>query len=523
MQLFKDFETLIAPGNVGFFYSCEVTQLFIQHKKNKTVTNLFILASFEEKQFEGTAHRYLTKLLPVNKELAVGIQRYWLSPNEAQAVFGKLVNKHKWDFSENDQLVMGKLSGLAKQFIPASEGNRLNHVLKNNFHNGSYILEFFDESKQQLEFLLDVKAVKSLNKLTEQIKEIVPIDLSLVRDRLGNVIFQFPVTILKTTSQSLTDHTGVVAQFKWHLDLVEPKACTIMVDSILDGNYLGSVNVPYNLSQLQLITTGHVDQVTNIRIWSNEPNLLLSNFRGTYFRGMSLNTSIGSHEPRVFTIGGVTHKVEIVSKGMRSGDSDVQDYATFIHNTLYDAEKVRLESSLSFKQYFSGSSLTALQDLRKLINQHDQNGVCLWDPYLRSGDILNTLFFSPTAGVEIKAIGAIEKSSKKILSKTGYTTDQIIRQESAILEDPGNNNYGLKLEFRLQHSNHGWSFHDRFLIFPGSKRTKPKVYSIGTSINSIGLSHHILLEVSHPQRVIDAFDELWEKLDHKDCLVWRSK
>ena len=89
------------------------------------------------------------------------------------------------------------------------------------------------------------------------------------------------------------------------------------------------------------------------------------------------------------------------------------------------------------------------------------------------------------------------------------------------MDNPNHNNHFLNLEFRIQHTNFGWAFHDRFLIFPSGEMKRPQVYSLGTSINSYGDNHHILQEVSHPQPVVDAFNELWDELNNPNCKVWK--
>lgn len=83
------------------------------------------------------------------------------------------------------------------------------------------------------------------------------------------------------------------------------------------------------------------------------------------------------------------------------------------------------------------------------------------------------------------------------------------------------NNVGMNLEFRCQHHNFGWKFHDRFLIFP-SPSGEPKVWSLGISVNGLGKEHHILQLVSNPQNIIDAFNDLWSQLNHEECVIWRS-
>lgn len=536
----SEIEILTTGGNIGYYQSCEITQIFIHEKKTKATINFFILASFEEKPFVDTNHSFLTskKGIKIDDEHNLGIQRYFLTLNKAEEAYNSLHN-NLWDFNGNTSLKLGNLKSLSKQFIPTREGHRINYVLKNNFHSGSYILEFFDESKADFDFLLDTNMTKLLNQLSEKIKNLVPIDLSVARDRIGNVIFQFPVTVLKVNSRALSSWDGVELTFKWNSKVSSFPNCLIHVESTIDKNFMGSKIVKYDKTNNQQIIIGNLDQINRIKIWKEEPNLLLSTFEGTYFREFSLNTAIASHKPRIFEINGVEKKITLSGKGIRSGTKQEIRYTTYINNTLYEAEKLSLEKTLSFKQYFKGDSQSAFEDIQTLITRNDKNGVFLWDPYLTSDDILKTLFFSPTNGVPLKAIKSnvdlpVPKKKvnafKKWLDTWGFGEKknnlpkgviQKIRTDRVKLDNPQNNNYGLNLEIRMQHSNYGWSFHDRFLIFPGSEETRPKVYSLGTSVNSLGLSHHILQEVSHPQRVIDAFNELWNELSHEDCLVWK--
>lgn len=44
MKATDDYRILAQPGNIGFYNSCEITQLFLHDKNSKTNTNLFILA-----------------------------------------------------------------------------------------------------------------------------------------------------------------------------------------------------------------------------------------------------------------------------------------------------------------------------------------------------------------------------------------------------------------------------------------------------------------------------------------------
>ncbi|GAA5563466.1 hypothetical protein Asch03_00962 [Acinetobacter schindleri] len=51
---------------------------------------------------------------------------------------------------------------------------------------------------------------------------------------------------------------------------------------------------------------------------------------------------------------------------------------------------------------------------------------------------------------------------------------------------------------------------------------RPRAWSLGTSVNSLGKAHHIFQEVSDGRLIADAFESLWTTLDHQECLVWKS-
>ena len=518
----KDFDILTKQGNIAFYQSCEITEIFLLRKKDNSIFNFFTIAVFEEKNFESKNQRFLTdKLIPIDKEFSLGILQYRSSIEEIKNKFDCLKDKNQWSSDDSNILHFPKLKYLSKQFVPAIDDNRLSHILKNNFHSGSYILEFFDEDKTNVSFLLKSELLNKFNELCDKIQQQIPINLSVVRDRIGNFVFQFPITLLDIDTKALPPWDGVDLRFTWHHLLSSIPDCLLQVESTFDNNYMGCTIDEYNKTSEQQVNIGNLDQINHIKIWRKKPSLILYNYSGTFIREVIFDMGIGSSEPRIFEIDGNITTVQISSRDKsRSKKQDVK-YTTHISNNLYDAEKKRLEKSLAFKQY-KGKNPDALNDLRNLIKQYDKNGVYMWDPFLSSADILKTLYFSSTAGVPLKAIGAITDTVKAIYEKKGETVADIISEYRNLLENPKNNNLHLNLEFRVQHTNFGQAFHDRFLIFPGRyELNKPKVYSLGTSINSYGQNHHILQEVSHPQPVVDAFNELWDKLDNEDCIVWK--
>jgi hypothetical protein len=515
-----DFKILTENGNIGFYQSCEITELFLTRKKDNTTLNFYTIAVFEEKPFVGRNQQFLCRPISVNKDYNLGIQRYWLSLDEVEQNYETLKTKGKWLYEGKSISIFPKLNSLTKQYVPSVDGNRINKVLKNN-HDGSYILEFFDEDKSNFSYLLDIDKLSKLNTLSDKINKIVPIDLSVVRDRIGNFIFQFPVNVLHSDARALKTWDGVVVDFAWHKKLSSIPECLLQVESTFDKNYMGSTIEEYNQGLTQIVKIGNLDQINHIKIWRKEPSLILSTFSGSFIREFSFNMGIVSPEPRLFELDGEMVKIQVSSKDGNRRKNTKHSYTDFINNNLYDEEKKQLEKSLAFKQYNSSGKGT-IEDLRLLIKQHGENGVFIWDPFLSPKDIFNTLYFSTVGGVPLKAIGSITDTVKNVYDQKGKTVSDIIHSYQLEFDNPKNNNFHMNVEFRIQHGNFGWSFHDRFLIFPSNELKRSKVYSLGTSINSYGKSHHILQEVSHPQPVVDAFNELWDKLNNSDCLVWKN-
>ena len=159
----------------------------------------------------------------------------------------------------------------------------------------------------------------------------------------------------------------------------------------------------------------------------------------------------------------------------------------------------------------------ALDFLRELIEKYGKNGIYLWDPYLNAKDLLETVFFSPYANSPIKALTGLKIASQE--NKTlSYKADlaneinQAIRQAS-----------WLNLTFVNADRSKVGDFHDRFIIFPQAIDEPVRAWSLGTSVNSLGKSHHIIQEVEDGQIIADVFEEMWDQsINDEDNIIWKS-
>jgi hypothetical protein len=517
--MIEDARLFCKEGIIAFYQSCEVIQLFLIRKSDKQIIHLFMVAVLEELSFTGRNQAFLGKPLNLNSDYQFGIQHYSLTPEECCDMMDKLSVEKKWDIDGNDTLLLPPLKFIPKQYVPGDQ-NRFSHILKNNFHGGSYILEFFNEDKSTLNFLLEPAGAKELDLIVKTLQKYLPIDLGQVLDRIGNIVFQFPITLLETNPKALSSWDGVSMEFAWHEQLQDIPDCLLQVESSLDGQLMGAKLEIYNKLKTQNITIGSLDQVNLIRVWREKPSLILNTYSGGYIRDIDFNMNIGSHQPRFIFVDNKLSQVEVHSVAS-SPKPPPKRYDRFITMRRDEAARRLLEENLSFKQYRNVNHDVALGDLRALIKSNSANGVWIWDPFLSAVDILKTVYYAPTAGIPIRAIGSITSTVRTVYNLKGLPVADIISDYRRTLEHPPNNSHGINFEFRLQHDMHGWAFHDRFLIFPGVNDTQPKVYSLGTSVNSFGNDHHILQLISHPKPVIDEFNKLWDALNNLNCLVWK--
>lgn len=488
--------------------------------KRSPPINVFTLIVFQEVDIIDSQEKFIGERIRVDKQQSIGIMQYELSVADANLQYDRLIAGKGWD----DVLQKTTLQAISKQYTPSNEEAPLNRALKNNFDGGSYILEFFDEEKKLVASLLDYKKRENFDNLCQEIRQQIPINLAGLRDRIGNIIFQFPVTIADITSQALSAWTGVHLNFTWHKLLPTPPDCLIQVDALLDGNLMGHTTIDYNKQKTQTVDIRNLEGETYIRIERMSPSLILATFKGHFIREFSLNMSVINHEPRLFEIDGKIEKVQVNSPDNRGIRKQEKKYTDHIQSRLYESDLTALRTKLSFKQY--GQSTTheeGLKDIRDLIHRNEKTSVYLWDPFLSAKDLLQTLYFSQIAGIPLRAITALNTVKEEETEAQKLTKQQLINTYRSLLQNPANNNFGLNLEFRCRINQHGWAFHDRFLIFPGDNDNRAAAYSLGTSVNSFGKEHHILQEVSHPQRIADAFEELWNKLDHVDCVIWKSR
>lgn len=561
-QLLEEQKRLLKPGLIGFFESFEITEI-VGFQKDGTVTNFFSLIVAEPgSPPEGpVTHECLTqeRIALKGSEYKFGVFRFRVSTQFLVNVLERFAKTGEWQTGAKP-LKVGKLEAVVPQFVHAdfNDPHPWNGVLKNNFYEGSHVLELFDTTKEASRFLLQDSRL--LTELSQKIRSVVLMDIDGLSDRLGNIAIQLPVTVISTgvRGSPVGDQSVRVA---WH-EKATPRplrvSCEIYGDSTVDAFDSKTVGVPPVNPEDSTFKLRSPGGGARTYVWDDENQVLLSASPVQTFMlmaGISFHaTSIDDPgEPkREFSVplkGAAPRPEEVelkrVNKPHFLGSPPERPREPWRSERIFKMSSRQLQERKEFVQYgqFTGRSRKeALADIHWLLEMHGAMGAWLWDPFLNAEDVLQTLFFSPHRNADLRALsngnsvespGDGEEDDDQAVAASAPSLGEAqaspaidgsiawMNEQRAMLDTYCGNRIGLKLDFRLRRKGAGWKFHDRFLIFPqGDGRAL--AWSLGTSVNSFGTSHHILQKVSNGELVQNAFLSLWERLDQKHYQVWKA-
>lgn len=560
-------QKLLVPGVTGNYNSFEVTEIFGFHQcRPGQITNFMSLLVAEPSDppaSQTTKPHLLNGDRPI--ELSgtpwkFGIARYRVSTQQVLQALQDLGATGEWK-PGTSALKVGTLTPLPPQFIPSDfmVPHPWNGVLKNNFWEGSHVLELFDGQKTDVKFLL--AEPKLLKQLAENITTSVKMGIDGLSDRLGNVLIQLPVTVVTTKVSSSQDGDFLVQPI-WHNGSPVRKlrvSCEKYEDTTVEG--YGSKDVADSQVTFPIYSPGGGARYV---LWDDQHRLVLGASAKTAFItsvGMNLHAVGGSISPREFYLpspNGAPQPVTIPlieeQAPMIVGTPTSDPRKLWRENRVFRDNLKSIRERREFVQYGGNSGAgteDALKDIHALLREHGKTGAWLWDPYLDARDILTTLFYCPHKGADLRALtaGAEPPAAKENYSKAVAFCQRVekwlrnrpianwigLKPEAAPPAKQSwknkqletfNNSMGnckdLRLEFRIREGSAGWPFHDRFLIFP-SETGPATAWSLGTSVNSFGQKHHILQKVADGELIRQAFLDLWDELSGSNYLVWSTR
>ena len=554
---------LLNPGVIGFYESFEVTEI-LGFEKDGTATNFFSLIVAEPGlPPEGpvkleclTAERIEIK----GCDYKFGVFRFRVATQFFMDVLERFAKTGTWQTGPKP-LKVGTLVPVVPQFVPPdfNDPHPWNGVLKNNFYEGSHVFELFDTTKDAARFLL--RDSRLLADLSARIRSFVHMDIDGLSDRLGNVVIQLPVTVISTgvRGSPVGDQSVRVA---WH-EKATPRplriSCEIYNDSTVDA---------FDSKMVSALPAREEDSIFRLRspgggartyVWDDSNQVLLS---ASPVQTFLLRVGVSMHAMSIDAPGDPKRTFSTPIKGAAAQSQEIElkrvEKPNYVGSTperprepwrserIFKLSLRKLRERKEFVQYGQYTGLSredAMADVRWLLETHGALGAWLWDPFLNAKDVLQTLFFSPHRDSDLRALsngktfespddgeeddndGQADCVSESNLGcvKAELNVDRSLtwkNEQREELEAHRGNCHGLKLEFRLRRKGAGWRFHDRFLIFP-QEDGRALAWSLGTSVNSLGSSHHILQKVSNGELVQNAFLSLWDCLESEPYVVWK--
>lgn len=564
---------LLAPGFIGNYDHLELVEVIAFRPESSIPINILSIAVLSEGR-PGVGQSEKTEFLIGRRKIdgfrgwSFGLARTLRPVGELDAALDRYERTAQWTLS-GQPLATGALEVEPAMFLPpdATATVPINKVLRNNFWAGSHLFRLMDRDKKGFEpFFADRRRLQALS---DAVGTALPIAFAGLSDLLGDVLIQLPVTLLLPEIGTDPISGGTRAQAHWRADAT-PRPLMLSAASRWDEVLTGaSIAGPFPHST-KIAIPGSRDRVVTHVIDAQSGVVMGATASSTTIRTMRFNIQEELPEPRTFAI----PAVEGPARGERitlsrlhrqvMGDQGPDANHWLLRRQDLE-EKRKLSESRDFVQYrrVPNSDVErqrALADIRFLIETHGAGGVDLWDPYLSARDILQTLFWCPHSDVTLRAMTAgkdppserknvgtevDEEAGAETADRVGDAADgpnaevigarqdgseaknrpqvvSFVDRERAVLDAYAGNREGLRLEYRTRRGQKGWEFHDRFLIFP-NHGDGPIAWSLGTSINSVGGSHHILQRVANPALILGAFEDLWSELNEDRHLVWKSR
>jgi hypothetical protein len=516
----NDFNHLTIDGILGHYKECELTHIFIVEKDSNSFHHYFAVLSYEEfKEFDkNRKESYLTKsLIKINNKYKMGISQMRITLQNASDIFNQLcfgflnVNGTNFIISNNIQL-------LPKTHVPTLwgyDGVMLNKVLKPNFWGDKYILEF-TAIENSMNNLFSAEELRTIN---AEILKVIQIDLSSVYDRIGSFIFQFPITLISGNALLSDDWCKAIVSISAPQEINYQKDLFCYVRTTFDDVVTGfhcHEGVFENI-ELNLGDSNNLE----FKIFNRTNGLIYKNSMVNYLRSFNSNFGIGSShsEPRIFSdSNGTRIEKKLLSYSMAITVGESISYDTRTNKRILQNEIIR--KSGRFLNLHDGQREKALIFIRKAIDEKAPtcSEVWLWDPFLRQPDIFDTLYFIENQDILMKCITSFKKNKRQENETCSF--EQFKEKEKNNFLNNSVNNLGINLELRVVHENFGFDFHDRFLfLIPIKKDEMPTVYSLGTSINSLGKTHHLIQQSLDPRNIVESFKELWMLLDNKESVI----
>lgn len=539
-------EQLINSDVIGNYQYCKVDQIVLFDKENQIAWNYFTHIHFSSGFSTAVESVLLTSPTTLRNGLQLFISQYSMSKEMFMNCVRSALSTGIWSYTDSKIKKGDKIDGAFStpiKFISESDptGSNYNNTIPfekslygSNFAGSYYIFEIYARGAHLKELLSD-KDVQQIQTVMKKYK--LNYKLDELSDRIGNIVCRFDIETLKVQPKRL-GKCGMAYIFELAPEIAHDMNLHLHIEQEHDGLLYEYVDEVFCLSRGEKVEKGvEPNQYkTTLTISNTDSNLILfravadqsvySNYYGQITPDYIITTPIYSY--RKVRVDGKEYSVPLK-------DIKITSDLSFFIEMMNAGERQQKWKDAFFEEqnylriYNAGEHDKAFGDIRAIINGQmlwDLNEVRIIDPYLSPSDILSTVAFCEKPDVRICCLTSIhtichnKEAKAEILGDTQGTVFASIRDSfRKQLEDGLGAETDLRLSFRTIHGNNGINFHDRYLILK-YELNKTRVWSLGTSVNSIGKSHHIIQIVEAPTRIDNFFDEVWDKTDTDECTIY---
>ncbi len=362
---------------MGFYKECELTIIYLLDIKTNEYFNYYTIINF--KGIHSHIDKYKLGLIELNDKYKIGIRQHRLPIDEVKDLFNKLT-KSEFHIVNDKINIPEDMKLLPKQLAPKfwdHEPLMINNILKPNYWGDSYIIEFFDGKKEFQSFLS---------------REEINIDLSKVTDRIGNIIFQFPVTLFQITLEAMRNGIDVKLTILKHPNVSEDLKLKIFFKSSVDNVITGLVNDEISLKKAGKVLPLGDHQNIECYISNNENSIIYHSLKINYLIFNNFSLYFGGQAKRVI----YDNPNKTISYSIFNNKAPkILPVLGYYHHIINRARDNAILDGNN-KDYLickNGDRSKTLKFILEKINYYiaRTKEICLWDPYLSAKDIVDTL------------------------------------------------------------------------------------------------------------------------------------
>ena len=540
-------DQLISSGVIGAYQYCKVDQIVLFNEDTNVAWNYFTHVHFSSKYDTVAESVLLASPATLRNGWKLIVSQYSMRKERFTDCVRAALSTGIWSYTDSKITEGDRIDEAFPtpvKFIAENDptGSYYNNVIPlekslygSTFQGNYYVFEIYARGEHLKDLLRD-KDVKDIQKIIHKCK--LNYRLNELPDRIGNIVCKFDIETLRTTPKRLGEH-GMTYSFELVPEITHGMNLRLHIEQEHDRLLYEYVDELFCLHPGEIVEKGvEPNQCkTTLTISDAESKFILfravadqavySNYYGQITPGYIVATPV--HQYRRVKVGDKEYSVPL------NGVKMVGEPPLLVE--MADAEERQQKwQDVFFKEqnylrvYNAGQHDEALSNIRAIINKQllwDLDEIRIVDPYLSPNDILNTVALCEKPSIRVCCLTDIHTISHNKDAKVDILTDGI--QDAAFdeirnsfqkeLEDGLGQETDLRLSFRTVHGNNGSSFHDRYLILK-YQRNKTRVWSLGTSVNSVGKSHHIIQIVESPILIDDFFDEVWSKTNTDKCKIY---